>query len=88
MSGVMKPLAVFSVPFTGRNGVGAISVPGLKVGDLPFMISSGPGNPNADDSPWGQGVFELIITVDDQLQQIFSGDFSALSYTLFVGRVC
>jgi hypothetical protein len=59
--------------FYGRNGVGAVSVPGLEVGDAVFY-----GDPS--------GLYEGVISVSDEIQQITTHDYSAVERTIFLIR--
>lgn len=68
--------------FTGNNGSGAISIPGLKVGDV--VITSVVGS--TTQSPGS--VFERIVSVSDELQQIENSNLSTQScYIVFVRGV-
>lgn len=71
-----SPVFVKAV-FTGRNGAGSISVPGVKAGDMMFWLQG-----NTINSFEGNG----SITVDDQIQQISASDLSALTFTLICVR--
>lgn len=48
----------------GRNGAGACSAPGLKVGDLVAHVT------NLTDQSVGEAQFEAEVSVADQLQQL------------------
>lgn len=54
--------------FTGNNGAGAISVPGLQVGDIVVAFQEGAGM---------VAQFESSVSVADQLHQFGGGDMSA-----------
>ena len=54
----------------GRNGVGTISLPGTRVGDVVFIVNSGNLN-NAT------AYFENTISVDDEIQQTLAADLSS-----------
>lgn len=56
-----------SASFEGLHGSGAVSVPGLKVGDrVVYLIGNLPGGPA---NFMGSTNFEMIVSVDDELQQ-------------------
>ena len=70
------PILVKAV-FVGRNGAGAISVPGLQVGDTVLQYQNG---------NWA-GSFDFpAITVADEIQQSSGSDLSAVTFTLFLLR--
>jgi len=72
------------VSFTGNDGPGAISVPGLKVGDRVVWEMIGIVPPSY--TPPGSS-FEAVISVDDEIQQL-SGHLSAYTCeVLFVRGV-
>lgn len=73
--------AIGRADFTGRNGAGAVSVSGLKVGDLVIFYRQSPGG-------WGQpgGSFESVISVADEIQQLSSSDYSAQNFTILMLR--
>jgi hypothetical protein len=75
MSGSVGLAAVGSATFTGLNGSGSISLPGLKVGDRVSI----------DIQPGG---FESVVSVDDELQQTASSDFSTTTFRMFFFRAC
>ena len=66
--------ATFSASFTGINGAGAISISGLKVGDLVLNVFC----PNVGEP---SGDYETVVTVADELQQL-GVDNSAQSLTV------
>jgi hypothetical protein len=61
--------------FPARNGAGAISVPGLKVGDIVLWSAVVTGETTTYEPPGG--VWEIVVTVDDQIQQKDPSDLSA-----------
>ena len=76
MNGFLK------VSFTGRNGTGAISVPGLRVGDIVVC-----GVNVTNTSPIVPGTsYEVVVSVDDEIQQLTVGDFSATNVVVVVLR--
>lgn len=66
--------------FTGRNGAGAINLAGTVVGDRVIGVVR---QSNAADSA---SLFEGVITVAGQLQQVSTSDLSAVTYFLLLGR--
>lgn len=62
------------LPFTGRNGAGACTCTGLKVGDTVTGIV------NVTDSSNDAAKFEATVTVVNQLQQSDAGDLSAKKF--------
>lgn len=75
MAGLIK------VTFTGINGSGPISVPGLKAGDIilgQVLDTTG--------APEGILSYETIISVDDQIQQNTSADRSGIAMTAVFSR--
>jgi len=65
---------VMKVTFSGRATSGAISVVGVKVGDVIVRITD-PGNTSIDS------YFEGMVSVDDEIQQNTNNDFSTLTFT-------
>lgn len=61
----------------GLNGAGGIAIPGLKSGDVIFRILPGPG--------FESGI-EQIVSIDDQLQQSSSFDWSSMNFTFYLLR--
>jgi hypothetical protein len=75
---------VFTVraTFNGRNGAGPISVPGLKVGDLViWLLDTLDGGLKTGDS-----FLESVVSVDDQIQQIATNDFTVLPWDALLMR--
>ena len=64
--------------FTGQSSSGAISVPGLQVGDTAIVDLNGH---NVIGSS-----FEQIISVADQIQQLSGSDLSSQTYKFFMVR--
>lgn len=64
--------------FNGRNGSGAISVPGLQVGDTAIVDLNG-------HNVIG-GSFEQIVSVADEIQQLSGSDLSGQTYRFFLVR--
>ena len=81
----MIPVALFLITFTGRNGAGAISVPGLKVGDRGLFLWE---HPVSSPSLYGSTLWEPVVSVNDELQQISSTDFSSTTWDAFILRSC
>lgn len=67
--------------FNGHSGSGggAVSVPGLKVGDRLIWLQSDSylsGTVQMNSANY----FEIIITVDDQIQQVAGSDLSTWTF--------
>jgi hypothetical protein len=67
---------IFRATWTGLNGAGAISIPGLQVGDrILQLVDSSPsiaGNP--------VNTVQLVVTVADQLHQNANGNLTSITY--------
>lgn len=74
---------VGSATFTGRNGAGSISVPGLVAGDK-VVVSSYDPNLGVGYEPPGT-LFESTISVDDEIQQL-TGNFSTSTCSILFFR--
>jgi hypothetical protein len=72
-SGAQRLLA-----FTGKNGAGACTATGTKVGDKVTGIV------NLTDGTTATSLFEATITVADQIQQSSATDLSAKKFSLLV----
>jgi len=72
----MQVSGFVKVTVTGINGSGAVSAPGLKVGDR-LLLNYGP-NPSAG--------FERIVTVDDEIQQNSGFDWTSYTFDLIFIR--
>jgi hypothetical protein len=57
---------LFHVVFTATGGTGAISVPGLKIGDVAMSYTDSRINVAGSVAT----CFEGVISVDDQVQQV------------------
>lgn len=66
-------LSVFNVQ--PRNGIGSISVPGVKVGDVLVLIFL--NNYDLAVSPFFY--FERVVTVANQIQQVNANNLSGLA---------
>jgi len=75
---VTVPVAFVKASFNGRNGTGAISVPGLKAGDAVIL--------NGINNRQNEFPFEAIISTDDQITQWYTGDLSSDSIVLVLMR--
>jgi hypothetical protein len=75
MSTVVQGVAFLRATFTGRNGAGSISIPGLQAGDFVLKAQRVYGVSSDDYS----GGFEKTITVDDEIQQNTPADLSAVT---------
>lgn len=69
--------------FTGNNGTGGISIPGLEVGDL--VIAIWQTNPAGSWTQPGNH-FEGIVTVADELQQLVGSNYSSSTFTVLAFR--
>lgn len=72
-----SPATIIKATATGLNGSGGIAISGLKSGDVIFRILPGPG--------FESGI-EQIVSVDDQLQQNSSFDWSGVNFTFYLLR--
>lgn len=70
---------------SGINGLGAISAPGLKVGDttIAVLITSGGVPANAGIG----GEVEIVVSIADEIQQIDSGNLSAKTFDIYLVRL-
>jgi hypothetical protein len=76
VSGGCNPVFL-KLTFSGRNGPGAVSVPGVKAGDLILWMS---GNlMGSFDGP-------AIIQTDDTINQLTGTDLSAYSIVAMLAR--
>lgn len=66
---------VFHAEFNGLSSPGAVSVPGLKVGDWVVMTA-----PAGNIPQFGGLDFENVVSVDDQLQQTSPADLSPYTF--------
>jgi hypothetical protein len=67
--------------FTGVNGTGPISVPGLEAGDIILAVAQG--------GPGMLAYFEnssATITVSNEIQQTLPGDLSTVVLTCYLMR--
>ena len=78
---VTNPTSFIRVQLLGRDGQGPISVPGVKVGDAVVVIAKD----NRTVNPF-QVTFELFITVDDEIQQMYEGDIENHPFDLLLVR--
>lgn len=70
---------IITSSFTGRNGTGSISVPGLEVGDILIWLNITNSSP---DVAQGQQLnafawTELVVSVADEIQQLDVRDHSS-----------
>lgn len=68
--------------FTGRDGAGGISLPGVYVGD---SVSSVTGLVGASGDQ--KAAFETVISMDGQIQQVSENDLSEKVYRVFITQV-
>lgn len=65
--------AFITVTFPQASSPGAISISGLKVGDVMLSLSfQDTGSPRGNASVLGNGWYEAVVSVDDELQQNIS----------------
>lgn len=68
--------AITRYDFTGRNGLGSISLPGVKAGDIVLAMYC-----------WGDSVepgrfVESIISADDHIQQTSTTDYTDVPFVV------
>lgn len=80
----MGQFGFVSTTFTCLNGAGSISAPGLKVGDRVFWNLIHFMSHDAWQQPGS--LFEQIVTVDDELQQLSTDDLSSNTAEVVVIR--
>lgn len=76
----LSPASLRLITFMGRNGAGACTATGLKVGDKVSSLLDASGPPFTD----ARSDFQSTITVNDQIQQVNAGDLSSKFYFLQV----
>lgn len=81
MSNTVTFPAIGRADFNGVNGAGAVSVPGLDVGDLVTFYAQAPGGWQTPG-----GIFEDVISVAGEIQQISSNDLSPYTFTILFLR--
>lgn len=64
--------------FAGRNGAGAVTLSGAKIGDKVLICT------NLTDAANGAAAFEGTITVNGQIQQSSASDLSAKNYSILL----
>lgn len=74
--------AVSCLSFVGKNGAGACTMTGVKVGDVVMSVT---GQVAADVGNKAS-LFEAVITVNDQIQQSSATDLSTKVYMALVQR--
>jgi hypothetical protein len=70
--------ALNGLVFTGKNGAGACTLTGAKVGDKVLMLT------NLTDASAGKADFESTITVADQIQQSSASNYSAKKFSVLL----
>lgn len=80
MPTVTTSFGVIKAEFDGRDGAGPVSVPGLKVGDVVFVLTI-----NGVDSNFLRS-YEAIITVDDEIYQWYSGNHENVTHVAYLLR--
>lgn len=71
------------IAFSGRNLAGVCTATGLKVNDVLFSVTGVVAADVGDQS----ALFEAIVTVADQIQQVSATDLSTKVYNAFVLRM-
>lgn len=71
------------ISFSGRNLAGVCTATGLKVNDVLFSVTGVVAADVGDQS----ALFEAIVTVADQIQQVSATDLSTKVYNAFVLRM-
>ena len=85
-----QAVAVLHFSFTGRNGTGTVSVPGLQVGDVLSLYDSSWNPIVYSNVPFlGTAGGSTIGSVDtaDTLHQQYTTDYSATTFHLLVSRL-
>lgn len=74
---------LITVNTNGRNGTGAISVPGVKAGDLILQVVT-----TADDHHVTSNNYFLgtVGNVDDEIYQFWNSDFSSTNFDFVLFR--
>lgn len=85
MSNVMVVSGCYQVSMSGGNGVGYVSIPGIKTGDVVFSVMQ-LTDENDDPPAYDLGNWELVATSDDNLKQLNSADRTARTYTALLWR--
>lgn len=62
-------IALISIAWTSVTSAGAVTVTGLKVGDVVLALNKDGDNVSHVASGW----YENVISVDDQIQQLTGG---------------
>jgi hypothetical protein len=75
----LEALAMRYKAFQGRDGAGAVALPGAVVGDTVVTVTGLAGVSGDQRSS-----FESRITVDDEIQQAATGDLSANWYQVYL----
>jgi hypothetical protein len=76
-----KISGTISFSFNGRNGTGAISIPGLKAGDQIIRLTQGGTDYTADPT-----MMEWVISVDDQIHQISGTNLTTYDFVAVAVR--
>lgn len=75
----ITPIILYQVSFTGRNGVGDISVPGVKAGDRVIVVYR-------DDTYMQLSDFDVLLTTNDEIHQNTGTDFSSTTFYATITR--
>lgn len=70
------------ITFSGNNGIGNISVPGVKAGDQILAIAN---DGALNSSNLASSFFSIVIT-DDEIRQIATNDFSSYTFSALLQR--
>ena len=80
------PLGCFRLikNMAGKNGAGACTATGVKVGDKVMVVSFAKVPTAAAATQAGLTAFEATVTVNDQIQQAGAADLSAEAFDVLV----
>lgn len=83
MSGSISRSGIFEITFTGGNGVSAISVPGLKVGDTVLRV----WQPSSPAAHFLDNLVEAVVSTDDELAQLSGDDYTSATLKAVLVRL-
>lgn len=75
---------IITFSFTCRDGIGSIPVPGVQVGDVVIWTRYDDGQQQRYQPPGG--LFEAMVTVNDEVQQLMAVDASTWTGWVIVMR--
>lgn len=75
---------IIQATFSGRSSAGAISAPGLEVGDI--LLWLGNAVEGVVEPYHGGGLYEPVVSVADEIQQLSATDFSGQSWKAILFR--